>query len=236
MKYELTARRYFELLNMSNQALQSSFLPDILMNDKLAMQNVKIRELLPDMLNQENCYRTSLSNTIAALEAFINHLGYIFCDDWINDKKQRFWDQYRKLSLFFKEKEILFSSKEMYKEPYFGVENDRLIRNDINHIHASKNDYFYEDSELMADMENGPIELQILFSHWVSITYEYAQLAYNNVKSFIENIHNLINQPSVLSKLKVLTDNGRKKLLDQFLKDPFMITMVVGTTAALVDI
>lgn len=179
----------------------------------------------------------------AALENFLEHIGYILCDDWESAGKQRHYSEKNKKLIDFpsfinKNRDPNKNYEDLQHQWKSIIQSIDLstynkIRNPIKHVHTEKHD----------------IKTQILST--ISANRSFNQLneetclalTDNDCNEFIEKVEKLITDASIFLKEHKLIFNiysnnrreidkkieGRYGLFLTFLQNPFAPTLYVGS-------
>jgi hypothetical protein len=99
-----------------------------------------------------------LDYSVSSLEAFVNHMVYIFIDDWTKYEGLNFFQQYQKMIIIFIRLGIPIPSKQE-TTPFDNYDVYRSIRNEIHHIRASKHDVGQRKKVLRAEIREQRIGL-----------------------------------------------------------------------------
>lgn len=144
----------------------------------------------------------ALDYAIAALEAYVNYLGYIFIDGWAVLQKKHFWGQYEQVRDSFAKLQIVWPEQPL---PQYRVLRDK--RNQLHHVHSA-----------LARNHRG---------EQATIHSEDAARIVNGVADFMQDTHaklkeRLAGYPSFEAIwLKIAEDNQlkqRKALYDDFIQ------------------
>ncbi len=173
---ELIFQAHSMLFNVADGALQTFKV--IERNDPLTCDYVK--------LHPNDLLLFVLDYSISALEAFINLIGFIFDDCWIDYEKKNFWDQYQRVM------EVLIKFNlditHLVNFPYSQFSSHRSIRNAIHHPHASKGNRIIASDRSIMSREERNKETWSLLTAQPHINKNEAEQAYQEVKDFIEEL------------------------------------------------
>jgi hypothetical protein len=231
-KNTLTAQRYSDLLRIAKSALEThKIIRDITKDLSVERTETALSRLENIKFSRSDCCIIALDYSISATEAFINHLGYIFCDDWSSKfEEKNFWNQYEKVkSTLNSLLRDFINNFNMLPTPYIDFENLRNKRNKIHHPHSSKHDYSSEEGCLENDDSDIERSFRMLSETWVSISINEAQLAFDSTNNFIKSIHDSLKKAKYLSQINFNNLSGRKTLLNNFLENPFSRPLVSGS-------
>lgn len=168
--------------------------------------------------------------SISAIEAFVNHLGYILDDDWVASdyETMNFHAQYKRLGQVLKlhgiSDNFLINS---YPDFYI---HRQSIRNPIHHPHASKHDSAYSTTTVDDPHKNFNVQGSEFLNLWANISINDAEKAINGASLFITN---------VVTKLKItptqLDDSKRDDLLHHLIDFPFSHTPLVSGRTSIIN-
>lgn len=178
---EMTARRYAELFSIADAALDLFKKMDI-DSDYSLLSQIKFQ---PDHL-----LAIAATNAINGLEAFVNHIGFIFDSEWsAKYQRKNFWDQYARVISILK----LLKTKEQIvinDQPFDDFENYReSIRNPFGHVHSQNHDIKILRKEIIDCAEVDFKESHEMIHSWIQVTYEVAFDVLQKSLQFVTNIH-----------------------------------------------
>lgn len=159
----------------------------------------------------------ALDCSISALEAFINHIGFIIDVEWSQHEAKNFWKQYERIIKLLKSLNIDISFIE--STPYKDFTSHRDIRNALHHPHASMhNKVIRKDRSKMTSKEQWG-ETDELLRLAGNVDFSVAQSVNDNIRSFIEILCQQFSElkPSFLLQLK----EDKQNLLRRIIAQPF---------------
>ena len=169
-----------------------------------------------------------LDYSISACEGFINHLGFIFDEQWAQFETKGFAEQYKRLT------EILsmYAPSILRKEgPFIEFATYRAIRNRIHHVHASKHDHIHHSSEKEFSIDSfndNSLAGKLLSAH--EVPKESAEGALTGVREFISNTHKeLIIYSGKITQFIRSSEARRGDLWRKFQTNPFADKMAIKT-------
>lgn len=250
MKKEMAARRYAELFSISDAALDL-FKKKYIDEDK-NLYHIKFRA--------QHLLSIAVNSLINGVEAFINHIGFIFDNEWCKFEKKGFWDQYRRVINILNSIEVKTNDIGIDKSPYDEFKKYReSVRNTFNHVHPSEHDVKIYHKEEIDNQENDFKESYEMLNCWINLSYEETFEIYKKSIKFIELIHdnfekNLFQSDKLVVILykagyfrnqtivEISRDlntipfyNERQLLLERFMEDPLNWVAVVSGTSTIGD-
>jgi len=170
-----------------------------------------------------------LTFAIAAVEAFVNRLGYTFDSDWLKHEGKNFFDQLAQVTIVLEKRGIAVSK--LLCQSYPDFENHRrIMRNPIQHPRSSHHDS--ARAKKTVTRENATEQFNKIgssfFCLWADIKPVDARNAVNGVYKFIDCLHSEIEKMTPI----IFNDESRDNLLTHFIDDPFCaIELVSGSTS-----
>lgn len=218
----MTARRYAELLRKASAALCTY--------EYLERENFVLPKCI-EFFEPKDFLIIAVDSSISALEAFVNHVGYILIDDWKEYEERNFWMQYKKL---ISQLEILnIPVNNISETPYNNFKRHRdTVRNPCHHVHSSKHDIQQITRKNLIDRGLDLQESMEMIMEWTKTEREDAKSAYQETLKFITYFKDEFEKNFFHSKLlsiilrrdqkvKVSTDDGRQHLLRRLIQNPF---------------
>lgn len=169
--------------------------------------------------------------SIAAMEAFINHIGYILDNDWQQYEARNFFDQYKRI--IFVLENLLVKQSDFLRQFYPDFEAHRkFMRNPVQHPHSSLHDSAYSEKIISDphDMEHFNVSSSLFLNIWADIKAEDADNSVNGVESSILYIRSELERLFPI----LLNNNEREDLLRHLIDFPLCaIPIVSGQTSAI---
>jgi hypothetical protein len=229
-KKTMSARRYAELLRKAEANLHTF---DYLLKNKFTLpESIKLFKPADFLIG-------AFESSLSAIEAFINHLGFIFIDKWEYLENKNFWDQYKAVIKILKQLGINVSN--FIKMPYADFQRDReMVRTPHHHVKSSKHDTQFIEREQPLEFSDDLKESSMMLNCWVNPSHHEAMNAYNNAVSFItyfqkefqDKFFDSIKLTEILlsTRFVILTeDEQRQELLRRYIDDPLNpLSMVSG--------
>ena len=225
---ELLGKTYIILYNIANKSLQAANalgkINDIFIKDGSIprVPYYDYCQLSPSELNI-----IALDYSFSVIESFINHLCFIFCEPQLSAKRRMNYNEQVDIVRSalceirpdtYCHFNNVFDESGMFKGKYNSL---RYLRNDIHHTHANEYDYISTDQ-----ME--PDSLYLALNHaTIGVRPKDSSDVFKMADSFIKNIHCTLRKDmpndlfDYLLRARGNKLEGRKKLLDKFLQDPF---------------
>ncbi len=226
----MSARRYAESLRRAKAFLD-------------AYEDVKNRNT-PESMGQftgDDFLIFSVDSCITAIESFINHVGFIFYDDWEMYEKKGFYDQYKKVIKRLEELEV--NASNFQKEPYPGFKKYReSIRNPLHHVRTSKDDVKMPITNDTLSYNDEFSESSSMLVPYITISYGMAEDSFLKTTNFIRQVcsefeknhfhcNELKNILFPFKKNKDLRYKERETLIRRLVGDPFnQLPLVSGKT------
>lgn len=225
----MTARRYAEHFRKAEASLHTYNY--LLSNNFVIPKCIKLFEPNDFLIG-------AVEHSIASIESFINHLGFIFIDSWSGLERMNFWKQYKKVIETLKNLGI--SVDHIVEEPFNKFEEYReSIRNEHHHVKSSKHDANIIKRNEALEFKEDCEESYNMMNCWIKITEEIATNACNKTKQFIEYFQNEFqskyfcsySMAEILKRndlIKLSSDDIRCDLLRRYINDPLNPLVLVS--------